>query len=267
MSKEYYGLVSGLQNLIAGKSPELSLLAFKDELSNQLDLADYYQVLLLFYPYDHQNILQALFCPEAKSTPLGNLAEKERNDLLQKRLTDDLYFQSFLDEYSGLLDEPVEAEVEQALIKHYYSFCLEQGNDFLQQWLRFESTLRNLTALHLAQKLSIDVHEQLLTTGLFTIEETLRINPADLDKKYPWVKGYLEGLNQERPIERKKQLDQLRWNYLDEHTFFSYFGIERILAYVIKLRDLETAWEPELGKQAFEEFIQGIQKELEKRLL
>ncbi|UTW60769.1 DUF2764 family protein [bacterium SCSIO 12741] len=267
MNKEYYGLVSGLHQLVAGKTPELSLLAFRDELSNQLEPADYYQVLLLFYPYDHQNLLQDLFKENPEPHSLGNLSEKERSDLLAKKLTDDLYFQSFLDKYDRLLEEPQENALEQALWEHYFSFCLEHGNEFLQQWIRLESTLRNLTALHLARKLSISVEDQLLTTGLFTPEETLRLNPSDLDKTHPWIKAYMEALNLDKPKERKKQLDQIRWDYLDESTFFHYFGVEKVLAYVIKLSDLETNWDAEAGKQAFESFNESIRRDLEKRLL
>jgi hypothetical protein len=39
--------------------------------------------------------------------------------------------------------------------------------------------------------------------------------------------------------EREKAIDQMKWNYLDDVTFFEYFTIDRILAFMIKLGMVE----------------------------
>ena len=62
--------------------------------------------------------------------------------------------------------------------------------------------------------------------------------------------------------EREKKIDLLKWQWLDEQTFFKYFGIERIFAYLIKLEIIErwACLNPEEGEKIFRELIDNLKK-------
>ena len=41
-------------------------------------------------------------------------------------------------------------------------------------------------------------------------------------------------LDEPNMLEREKKIDELRWKYLEENSFFQYFQIENILVYLLK---------------------------------
>ena len=60
--------------------------------------------------------------------------------------------------------------------------------------------------------------------------------------------------------EKEKAFDNIKWKFLDEHTFFNYFTIEKILSFVIKLNIVER-WielDNETGKALFNRLINDI---------
>jgi hypothetical protein len=95
--------------------------------------------------------------------------------------------------------------------------------------------------------------------------ELKRINSADLDVQYPLLKQKFDALEINDPVARKLRVDEIKWQFLDEHTFFKTFGIERILAYVLKLMDLEV-WKsinPDEGAKKLSAYVNEINEELE----
>jgi hypothetical protein len=63
-------------------------------------------------------------------------------------------------------------------------------------------------------------------------------------------------------LEREKKIDALKWDWLDEHTFFNYFSIERILAYVLRIEMLQR-WRVlsvESGSQIFRELLLSMKE-------
>ena len=63
-------------------------------------------------------------------------------------------------------------------------------------------------------------------------------------------------------FERERNIDLLKWHWLDEQTFFNYFGIERVFAYLVKLEIIERwiALDPAEGGKIFRELIDGLKK-------
>jgi hypothetical protein len=64
---------------------------------------------------------------------------------------------------------------------------------------------------------------------------------------------------------REYLIDQMRWQYLDELEENYAFGIERLMAFVIKLqiinRNIVTT--EEAGRERLEQLLHGIRKEYE----
>ena len=65
-------------------------------------------------------------------------------------------------------------------------------------------------------------------------------------------------------LTREQQLDALKWQWLDEHTFFNYFSVERILSLVLKSQ-LLNRWKPltqERGTAVFRDLLETLKKDI-----
>ncbi|MCB0482136.1 MAG: DUF2764 family protein [Flavobacteriales bacterium] len=267
MTNQYYGLVSGLQHLAVSKPRDVKLEAMKEAICSQLEPSDLYQVLLAFYLYDHQNLL-TLLSGKSDHLPYANLSNTELQNILKNRFSDDLYFTSLLDAINSDWHEVEPHVLENKMTQHYYTFVESAGIDFLKEWFKFEITFKNLSAVYVQKTLKLE-DVTLLEGGHFPSAQIARINLADLDVEFPFLKRCFESLDIENPIERNRRIDEIRWEYLDDLTFFNFFGIEKILAYVIKFQDLEK-WkqlDPQIGKELLTSFLAKNDKELESKLL
>ncbi|MBD78656.1 MAG: hypothetical protein CL840_07040 [Crocinitomicaceae bacterium] len=264
MTKNYYGLVSGLQNLVVGKKDDLSPADFRDFLSAQLLPEDYYQLLLLYYKYDNQNFTEAYFKTNEFNSN-GNLSEEELGGIFKNKYSEDIYFSVLLDKIDLEQNNLTRFELEHILTQHYYDFVAENGIDFLVRWSEFELTLQNLTVVYALRNLKIDDDNQFIKGGYFSGLELKRINVADLDRQYPHLKRKYEALEITDPIQRKLKVDQIKWDFLDENSFFQYFTIEKILAYTIKLNHLEVWKEIDNneGSILLDNYVQQVNNELE----
>jgi hypothetical protein len=126
--------------------------------------------------------------------------------------------------------------------------------------------MRNvLTALN-GRKFDMDVTDDII--GDSDIEHALRKSRTrdfglanDVDN--------LEALIQLHEIpnllERELKMDTMRWNFLDEATFFNYFTIEKVLAFVIKVFIVERwlSLDADKGKELFEQLIKDLENSYE----
>jgi len=65
-------------------------------------------------------------------------------------------------------------------------------------------------------------------------------------------------------LTREKQIDQLKWNWLEERTFFDYFTVERVLSFVLKC-ELINRWKPltqEKGTQVFRNMLNTLKEDV-----
>lgn len=63
-------------------------------------------------------------------------------------------------------------------------------------------------------------------------------------------------------LQREKEIDAFKWKWLEENTFFHYFSVEKILAFVIKMEILER-WQPlsvEKGTQIFRTMVNHLKE-------
>jgi hypothetical protein len=66
-------------------------------------------------------------------------------------------------------------------------------------------------------------------------------------------------------VEREKRLDTLRWEWMDEQTFFNYFTVERLFVFLAQLEMVER-WinlDKETGKQLFRNMIDTLKNEVQ----
>jgi len=120
----------------------------------------------------------------------------------------------------------------------YYDYVIAQSkNDLLRLFFGFERDLRNVVAALRARQKGLNVSDCLI--GESELAETLgRSNAEDfgLGKEYSWIESLL---TTDYPPQRQELIEQILWNYLDEHAGSDPFEFNTILSYVLKLQMLE----------------------------
>jgi hypothetical protein len=264
MSKAYYGLVSGLDQLKVAKPNGHKLVEFKNLLQQQLTPSDWEHTKLLFYKYDNINLISVIKKREEFNS-LANTSKLEIKTFFNKKTSDSPYLNYLLELGIFKSDDINSLELEFDLTQAYYNYLLEQGNEFIQSWAKFEISLRNLSASYALKKLDIESKNQFVEGGYFSKHELKRINPSDVDRQYPLLKKKYDALEIKDPIQRKAAVDALKFQFVDEASFFKPFELEGILAHLIKLMQLNI-WQnisKENGEMALSQFLQTSNKKLE----
>ena len=66
-------------------------------------------------------------------------------------------------------------------------------------------------------------------------------------------------------VDREKKLDQLRWDWMEEATFFDYFTVERLFVFLLQLEMIERwiSLDKEKGNQLFRSIIAALKDEVQ----
>ncbi|MBU0698238.1 MAG: DUF2764 family protein [Pseudomonadota bacterium] len=119
----------------------------------------------------------------------------------------------------------------------YYEYVLASSKgDFLRGYFSFERDLRNILAALRARQLGLDPAEYV--TGEGELVEILGSSSAEdfgLGGEYPWIENLLRA---EEPHQRQEVIEQILWNYLNEHVGPDPFDFSVILAYLLKVQIL-----------------------------
>ncbi len=274
-SNNYYYLISGLPDILFDDAKsQISIEAYKAELANNLLPEDYNLIKLYFSSIDNQNLLKYLVDENAEFSNLGNLDKsdfeeviallKEEENNINTQIPE--YFIPFIQGYYN--DAPVIKDLswENQLISLYYDYILKTKNDFVRDYFQFEMNVSNiLTALN-CRKYNLDVKENVI--GDNEISNQLRESGAK-DFGLNLLIDYFDQLvrisETDNILEKEKKIDLLKWNFIDDNTFFHYFDIEKVFGYLIKLTILER-WlklSKENGEKTFREALSKLESSYE----
>lgn len=268
--KYYYCFIAGLPDLIFEDSKfKFTLQAFKQELELELTPADYSLVQLLFLPYDHENLINHLLKKGDEHNPLCNFTTDDFDEQIsrlsvapeRKPLLPE-YLVRFIKDFYDEEKENKEEEFERILMEGYYDHILQTDNPFLRQWFEFELNAKNILTALICRKYHIEVTQELIGSNPL-VQELIDAGKKNIDIMIE--DDYLNEIMKLSEIEdfyqRERKYDLLQWDYIDEHTFFYYFTIDKILGYLIKLfivfRWIEL--HKETGREMFEKLIHDLQ--------
>lgn len=263
--KSYYCLVAGLPDLFFNENKTgIDSLAFRDELKKELNETDFQLAKLLYFPFDNQNLLTLLFQPDNSFHLSGNfnkpfLEEQiKRPNQLPDYMTD---FISWIKKNEVKTQFP---EAENKLLSLFYEYALNEKNTFIKQWFSFELNLKNiLTALN-CQNFNYHTEKQLIKTKNSVVYDLLksnRLKPDLFEEELPFAETIFRIAESDKSmLEKEKSIDSIKWDWLEEHTFFHYFTIEKILGFLIKLQIIER-WmklDTETGKQLLQRLLNEL---------
>jgi len=267
LKKEYHCLVAGLPDLIfIGDTAVRDSFAFRQYLESELHHPDFELVKLLFLHFDNDNLLALRLNRPDSFNPMGNysrifleqqLSPENEHPKLPK------YMLSFLDWLAKAEIQKMSVEVENVIRELFYEHILQVENKFLSNWFLFELNLKNVLTAFNCKQYNYNPDDHLIKNewnfNLCSLLKEQLNHPELFEDEIPYHTEIFDIAERELPwIEKEKAVDKIRWDYLDERTFFYYFTIEKILAFVIKLMITER-WlylDKKTGEELLAKFIE-----------
>ena len=270
----YYCLVTGLPELsLEDGKLSYTVANFKTEIYPELSKSDKKLIDLFYLKFDNQNLLALLKDKEAVvDTSLGNFSAEELLGVIasfKEETAPDKKFPSYFYEFAELyLNTPEEERfgLEDKLHGFYFHYAMKCGNKFVSEWFELNLNVNNILAAMAARKYKMDVTK--VSVGTNMVAEALRTSNArdfgladDLE--------YFEQLTRINDtvdlVEREKKIDLLKWNWMDDNTFFNYFTIERIFVFLMKLEMIErwVSLDKEKGSEMFRKLIDQLKDEVQ----
>jgi len=259
-------LIAGLTDIIIdGNKPKETSREFKNELTNQLYASDYKLVELLYLQYDNQNLLNLLLKQDNQFHTLGNYTEEYLEKQIKEPTDIIWYMKQFIINFTAETSDELKLSSENQLQSLFYGHILQVKNDFLKQWFKFDRNSKNILTAINCRKYAYDIEKQLIPVKndnlVYEILVKSNLKSEVLADEVPYTEQIFGVAESEKSIlEKEKSLDNIKWAFLDEFTFFNYFTIEKILSFVIKLNIIER-WielDNEMGKEFFTKLINEI---------
>jgi hypothetical protein len=252
-----------------------NISGFKEEVRPQLSSNDV-QLLDLFYTkFDNQNLLHFLKNKDANFDERGNITKDELEEGLKLISEDDdpnnkhipPYFKTFVEEYKDA--QPVDtaaAQWENRLTELYYQWAMRCGNKLIARWFEFSLNLNNILSACTGRKYQMaievvgdnEVAKSIKTSSQRDFGLTGTLDELDTFQRLAEESDWFE---------REKKIDLLKWQWLDEQTFFNYFSMERVFAYLVKLEIIErwVSLDPVEGGKIFRGLIDSLKENVVNR--
>ena len=270
----YYCLVTGLPELsLEDGKLSYTVANFKTEIYPELSKSDKKLIDLFYLKFDNQNLLALLKDKEAMvDTSLGNFSAEELLGVIasfKEETAPDKKFPSYFYEFAELyLNTPEEERfgLEDKLHGFYFHYAMKCGNKFVSEWFELNLNVNNILAAMAARKYKMDVTK--VSVGTNMVAEALR-NSNARDFGLADDLEYFEQLTRINDtvdlVEREKKIDLLKWNWMDDNTFFNYFTIERIFVFLMKLEMIErwVSLDKEKGNEMFRKLIDQLKDEVQ----
>ncbi len=276
MRREYHCLIAGLPELFFDTTKLNSPLSeFKSYLKEELHQVDYWLIESFFWRYDNLNLLNALQKKETQPIDTANLDSKDFDTIFFLVKDDALHtFEYKVPGYIGKFitafknDIPIYPNLswENQLTKLYYEFLLTLNNSFVKSWYTYELDITNILTAANGKKHQVNIETELIGDNELN-EKLIRSSAKDfgLGNDFPKIDLLLRALDENDLIEKEKKTDLLKWEILNEWTFFHYFSIEKIFAYLLQLSIVER-WlklDKNTGEELFKKLLNSLEKSYE----
>lgn len=271
---KYYYLVAGLPELTLEDSKlSYTVADFKTEIYPSLSSSDQKLIDLFYLKFDNANVLKLLEDKEAGIDKRGNFSQDELNEYIavikeggtvnSKEFPD--YLSAFITDYFTVPTEN-QGLMEDHLAALYYDYAMKSENKFISSWFEFNLTINNILLAFTARKYKWDVAQNIV--GNTEVCEALRTSGArdfGLSGEVDFFDQLVKINETAELIEREKKLDSLRWNWMEEATFFDYFTIERLFVFLLQLEMIERwiSLDKEKGNQLFRSIIDSLKNEVQ----
>ena len=270
----YYCLVTGLPELsLEDGKLSYTVANFKSSIYPELSKEDRKLIDLFYLKFDNQNLLALLKDKEASvDSSLGNYSADELLSVITsfKEETDpDKKFPPYFYEFAELyLNTPDEERLglEDKLYGFYYHYAIKCDNKFISTWFELNLDVNNILAAMAARKYKMEVAK--VVVGNNFVAEALRTSNArdfGLADDLEYFEQLVRVNDTIDLVEREKKIDMLKWNWMEENTFFNYFTIEKIFIFLMKLEMIErwVSLDKNKGNEMFRQLIDQLKDEVQ----
>ncbi|MGB5990016.1 MAG: DUF2764 family protein [Marinifilaceae bacterium] len=262
----YYCLIAGLPDLIADDNKVPFMISdFREELLLYLSKGDLKLIDLFFLQEDNKTLLSLLHKGEAELSIVANFSPS----YIEERLKEPKDLPSYMIEFiNNNQSEKKKYDVsdENELTWMFFDYARKSKSKFIRDFFTFEMNLRNLTTALNCRKYDRELQKEIIGNNKFAEAlRTSKLKDFGLSDDFPFVERVLSFFDNPAMIEKEKQLDLLRWDFLDEKTTFEYFSIDKVLSFLIRLLLIErwSKLDTESGKKVFNGLITRLRNSLE----
>lgn len=273
MSKYYY-LVAGLPELSLEDSKlSYTVADFRTEFYPYLSGEDKKLMDLFYLKFDNANVLKLLKDKDASIDLRGNFSAEELMGYISRMKEGDEVFESVFPSYlSAFISEYFSTSAgddvlyENRLTALYYAYAMKCKNRFVSSWFSFNLTVNNILAALTARKFKMEVAP--LIVGDTEVCEILRTSNArdfGLGSEVEYLEQLVKISETSELLDRERKIDQLRWDWMEEATFFDYFTVERLFVFLQQLEMIERwiSLDKERGSQMFRSMIAALKDEVQ----
>ena len=269
----YYYLVAGLPDIsLEDGKLSYTISDFRAESYGDLSAKDQALIDLFYLKYDHADLLSLLKDKDAVTQGKGNFSSEDLLQLIASVKEGEKpdakfpsYLYDFIAQYLALpADELYKAE--NLLASAYYAYAMKSKNPFIASWFEFYLNINNKLAAFAARKYKMNVAEVIV--GDTDVCEMLRTSNArdfGLSETLDYFEPLQRLVETDDLVEREKKVDQLKWKWLEDASFFHYFTIERLFVFLLQLEMIER-WvllDKEKGSELFRQMIQNLKDEVQ----
>lgn len=269
----YYYLVAGLPDIsLEDGKLSYTISDFRAESYGDLSAKDQALIDLFYLKYDHADLLSLLKDKDAVTQGKGNFSSEDLLQLIASVKEGEKpdakfpsYLYDFIAQYLALpADELYKAE--NLLASAYYAYAMKSKNPFIVSWFEFNLNINNILAAFAARKYKMNVAEVIV--GDTDVCEMLRTSNArdfGLSETLDYFEPLQRLVETDDLVEREKKVDQLKWKWLEDASFFHYFTVERLFVFLLQLEMIER-WvllDKEKGSELFRQMIQNLKDEVQ----
>lgn len=269
----YYYLVAGLPDIsLEDGKLSYTISDFRAESYGDLSAKDQALIDLFYLKYDHADLLSLLKDKDAVTQGKGNFSSEDLLQLIASVKEGEKpdakfpsYLYDFIAQYLALpADELYKAE--NLLASAYYAYAMKSKNPFIASWFEFNLNINNILVAFAARKYKMNVAEVIV--GDTDVCEMLRTSNArdfGLSETLDYFEPLQRLVETEDLVEREKKVDQLKWKWLEDASFFHYFTVERLFVFLLQLEMIER-WvllDKEKGSELFRQMIQNLKDEVQ----
>lgn len=269
----YYYLVAGLPDIsLEDGKLSYTISDFRAESYGDLSAKDQALIDLFYLKYDHADLLSLLKDKDAVTQGKGNFSSEDLLQLIASVKEGEKpdakfpsYLYDFIAQYLALpADELYKAE--NLLASAYYAYAMKSKNPFIASWFEFNLNINNILAAFAARKYKMNVAEVIV--GDTDVCEMLRTSNArdfGLSETLDYFEPLQRLVETDDLVEREKKVDQLKWKWLEDASFFHYFTVERLFVFLLQLEMIER-WvllDKEKGSGLFRQMIQNLKDEVQ----
>ena len=273
MKKNYYYLIAGLPELSLDDSKlGITVREFRELYYPELADNDRALLDLIYLSYDNANLLLLLKDKDTAIVEGGLYTSEELLGIIEatraEEAPDRRYPRYMYDFVAQMESEEGTAEgifPEDRLVQLYYAHAMSQGNAFVERWFAFNLDLNNFLTAITARRYNLDVKP--LIVGDNEVAKALRTsNSRDFG-----LTGVMDGFEEvmriseiDNLVERERKLDVLKWEWMEENSFFDYFTVEKLFAFLVKIQIIER-WIT-LDAEAGGEMLRGMIRQLKEEV-